>query len=165
MSKKEKIGGDLIAGGMMICLASFILHQASSFSPGAAKFPRFLSLLLLGLSVLFILSTLWKFAKSRKIINSGTEAFASRSKFSLEFYPFIIIILCILFISILNKIGFELSACCLILATMAIIDRKQVKRSFYLAFLFPAVLILIFKFGIGLRIPLLFQKLIEYNLF
>ena len=161
MNKQEKIGGNLIAGGTMLCLAAFILHQVSSFSPGAATFPRLLSLLLLGFSLLFILSTLWKFAMSRKSIDSGTEAITSGSKVSKEPYPFIIIIYCILFISFLNEIGFELSACCLILATMALIDRNQVKRSFYLAFLVPAVLILIFKLGIGLRIPLLFQKLIE----
>jgi Na+/melibiose symporter-like transporter len=168
MKKQENIVGNLISGGAMFSLSIFIFQQVSSFSPKAATFPKMLSFVLLVLSLMFIASTLWKFAVHKKALPKVTEEVDServstskRLEIITEVYPFSIIILCIFFITALNKIGFEISASILILATMALIDRKEAVRKFYVALIVPVALILIFKFGVGLRLPLLLQKLFE----
>jgi len=168
MKNRDKITGNLISGGAMFGLSIFILQQTSSFSSQAATFPRLLSFVLLALSTLFIASTIWGYIKNKKSFTKESEVVDSDEVSSLkwseiikEVYPFSIIILCILFITALNTIGFELSASILILATMALIDRKEAVRKFYIALIVPVVLILIFKFGIGLRLPLLLQKFFE----
>lgn len=168
MKKQENIVGNLISGGAMFSLSIFIFQQASSFSPKAATFPKMLGFVLLVLSLMFIASTIWKFVKNKnsfskesELVDSGKVSSSKKSEIITEVYPFSIIILCIFFITALNKIGFEISASILILATMALIDRKEAVRKFYVALIVPAVLILIFKFGVGLRLPLLLSKLFE----
>jgi len=166
MEKQENFVGNIISGGAMLSLSIFVFQHVSNFSPKAATFPKLLSFVLLVLSLMFIVSTIWKFAVHKKAFSKVTEVVesekASTSKklnIITEVYPFSIIFLCIFFITALSRIGFEISAAILILATMALIDRKAAVRRWYIALIVPVALILVFKFGVGLRLPLLLEKL------
>jgi hypothetical protein len=165
MKKQTTIWVNLLTGGVLFGLSVYTIHQTSSLSPGVADFPRFLGFLLFGLNILFIITTLRKRSIRRKMTDEKFEhridGLSNGPRINRELYPFTIIIFCAIFIYLMDIIGFEISACILILLTMCIIDRNQVKKSFYLILLAPAVLIIIFKLGMGLRIPLLLLKLIE----
>ena len=60
-----------------------------------------------------------------------------------------------------DRIGFELSAFLVMFAVMLLMDAKEALRKVYISVATPLALILIFKVGMGLRIPLLIQNLME----
>jgi hypothetical protein len=164
MKKQENLVGNIISGGAMFSLSIFVFQHVSNFSPKAATFPKLLSSVLLVLSSIFIASTIWKFVVHKKAFPKVAEEVDSEKSSTLiktktNLYPFSIIFLCIFFITALSRIGFEISAAILILATMTLIDRKAAVGRWYIALIVPAVLILVFKFGVGLRLPLLLEKL------
>ena len=162
---QRSFAASLLSGAAMLSLSVFVLHQTSTMSPGAATFPQLLGQVLAGFSLLLIASAIWTHIWRKKPrveeIKPLIEPSHSGLKIMHEVYPFGIIVFCILFMVAFNRIGFELSAFGVMFATMLLIDRREALRKFYYALLTPAFLILIFKFGVGLRLPLLIHKLFE----
>ena len=146
-------------------LAIFVLHQTSTMSRESATFPRLLSIALAGFSILFIIQSLWKQSKRKRPSHEkmkSSDRPVDGSKASLqEIYPFAITVFCIIFLMAYTRIGFELSAFGLVFATMLLIHRKEALRKFYSAIIIPAVLVLIFKIGVGLRLPLVLEKFFQ----
>lgn len=163
MKKQFNIGRDIIFNFAFCGLAFFILYQTSAIRPESALFPKMLSYFLLALSFSLILlkffSSISNLIKNKK---TGVEEGRIRGKikdqkYIYEIYPFFIILFCILFLLGCERIGFDLSAFGIILATMLLINRKEAFRKFYFAIIIPLVLILIFKTGLNLRIPLFIE--------
>jgi len=164
MKRKFDIGGDIIFNFIFCGLAFFILYQTSAIRPESALFPKMLGYVLLALNFFLILPKF--FLNTSNLIKNkktGTEERRIRGKiknqkYIYEIYPFFIILFCILFLLGCERIGFDLSAFGIILATMLLINREEAFSKFYFAIIIPLVLILIFRTGLGLRIPLFIEK-------
>lgn len=144
----------------MVALAIYCLHhiEAAELSFGAADFPRLLSFALIGLSFLLIGITVYNDFKALK---KQPAAPVRNAPFKKELYPFLIIVFCVFFMIFFDRIGFELSAFLVMFAVMLLMDVKEAIRMIYLPVAVPLLLILIFKVGMGLRIPLLIQNVME----
>jgi len=165
VKKQQNITGDIISAIAMCGLSVFVLHQTSTMSPESATFPRLLGIALAGFSGLFIILSLWNYMKSKrpqheKIKSSSRPLWGSKGSLQ-EIYPFAITVFCIMFLIAYNRIGFELSAFGLVFAAMLLIQRKEALHKFYYAIIIPAVLVLIFRIGVGLRLPLVLEKFFQ----
>jgi len=160
---RQPLPANIISGLAMVALALFCLHQveASEIGAGAAVFPRLLSFALIGLSALLMGNTIYTYLRTR---TKQPEVAARKQKaapFKEDLYPFLIVTFCIFFMALFDRIGFELSAFLVMFAAMLLMDAKEALRKIYIAMVAPLVLILIFKVGMGLRIPLLIQNVME----
>jgi len=164
MEKQVNIIGNLISYFAFCCLGFFIVYLSSSIREGSALFPLILSYLLILFNLGLIVSNLlgWFSKKNkRKLLNEKKRIdgiVASHQDLSHEIYPFIVIMLCIFFILGFENIGFDISAFLLTFITMILINPKEGFRKFYIALFFPFILILIFKIGLNLRIPLFIER-------
>ncbi len=95
------------------------------------------------------------FTSNEHLVAQETEAIKSW-KFSI---PYLVILLCLSFVYFVPIVGFEISAVLFMIVIPAIIDWKQIKRWIFLSIIVPAVLILVFYFGLNLRLPLLITEL------
>lgn len=167
MKKNFNIGRDIIFNFAFCGLAFFILYQTSTMRPESALFPKMLSYFLLVLNLYLILlkffSNISKFNEKKKISTQEREIKKEikDQRYTYEIYPFFIILFCILFLLGCERIGFDLSAFGIIFAIMLLINRKEAFRKFYFAIIIPLILILIFKVGLNLRIPLFFEKFFD----
>ena len=102
------------------------------------------------------------------LIKKGKELWQSRGKAELVeevrppclrafLSPILIIAFCVLFLLTLEKTGFELCGFALIFGIMLSINPREALRKVYYAVLVPIVLVLIFYYGLGLRLPSLLQ--------
>jgi len=164
MKRQFNIGIDIIINFAFCGLAFFILYKTSAIKPESALFPKMLGYVLLVLNFPLILLKFFPNI-SNPTKNKKTETEEKRirgrikdQKYISEIYPFFIILFCILFLLGCERIGFDLSAFGLILATMLLINREEAFRKFYFAIIIPLVLILVFRTGLGLRIPLFIEK-------
>ncbi|MCK5767812.1 MAG: tripartite tricarboxylate transporter TctB family protein [Candidatus Atribacteria bacterium] len=163
MRKKVNIMGNLISYFAFCCLGFFIVYLSLSIRAESALFPLVLSYLLilfnLGLIVNNILGWYSKKNKEKYLNEKGKIDNTTKinKNISYEIYPFIAIILCIFFIIGFEKIGFDLSAFMLTFTVMILINSKEAFRKFYIALIIPAILILIFKIGLNLRMPLFIE--------
>lgn len=163
MSKQVNMIGNLISYFVFCCLGFFIVYLSSSIRAESALFPLILSYLLILFNLgLIVNNTLgWLSQKNKgKLLNEKKEMdnIAKKNQgFSYEIYPFIAIILCIFFIIGFEKIGFDLSAFMLTYATMILINPIEGFRKFYIALFIPLILILLFKIGLNLRMPLFIE--------
>ncbi|GAH42300.1 unnamed protein product [marine sediment metagenome] len=129
----------------------------------SALFPLILSymLILFNLGLIFVNLSKWVFQKNKlKLVSKKEEVeniLNTNRKSFYEIYPFIAIVFCILFIMGFEKIGFDLSAFMLTYATMILINPKEGFRKFYIALFIPLILILLFKIGLNLRMPLFIE--------
>lgn len=162
---RQSLAASLISAMGMFFLSLFILHETSSMSPAAAVFPRILSKALSGFSLMLIISAVWTHIRTKKpqIEKAAPPVEASRNRLNIlkEAYPFLIIVFCVFFMTFFSSLGFEISAFGVMFATMLLIDRKQAFRKFYYALIIPALLVLLFKLGIGLRLPLFIDRFFE----
>ena len=164
MEKQVNIIGNLISYFAFCCLGFFIVYLSSSIREGSALFPLILSYLLILFNLGLIVSNLlgWFSKKNkRKLLNEKKRIdgiVASHQDLSHEIYPFIVIMLCIFFILGFENIGFDISAFLLTFITMILINPKEGFRKFYIALFIPFILILIFKIGLNLRMPLFIER-------
>jgi len=160
---RQPLAVNIISGLAMVALSIFCLHQieASEISAGATDFPRLLSFTLIGLSALLIGHTIYNYLRSVKNKHVVSARKQKAAPFKEELYPFLIVVFCIFFMVFFDRIGFELSAFLVMFAVMLLMDAKEALRKVYISVATPLALILIFKVGMGLRIPLLIQNLME----
>jgi hypothetical protein len=160
---RQPLAANMLSGLAMVALALFCLHQveAAEIGAGAADFPRLLSFALIGLSVLLMGHTTYTYLRTRTKQPAVTARKQKAAPFKEELYPFLIVVFCIFFMLFFDRIGFELSAFLVMFAVMLLMDAREALRKIYISLATPLALILIFKVGMGLRIPLLIQNLME----
>ena len=170
MKVQQQILANIISAVVMCGLAIFVFLQAASLGEGAALFPRLLSGVLAFFSILLIITSVWNYHKDKQRHSEEAlpqkpetaENISGKSAERLkELYPFSITLLCMLFLFAYNRIGFELSAFGLMFATMLLIQYKFALHKFYYAIIIPVILILVFKVGVDLRLPLLIERLFQ----
>jgi len=163
MRKQVNVTGNLISYFAFCCLGFFIIYLSSSIRSESALFPLLLSSLLILFNIGLMANDIlgWFSKKNKeKYLNKKKkigDIITLNKSFSYEIYPFITIVLCIFFIIGFEKIGFDLSAFMLTFTTMILINSKEAFRKFYIAIIIPLVLILVFKIGLNLRIPLFIE--------
>jgi magnesium-transporting ATPase (P-type) len=147
------------------CLGFFVIYQSLSIKAASALFPILLSVSLIIFNLLTLILRIF-FRKSttknkQEVAGKSAkqeESLVEKKKLNYEIFPFIAIVFCLLFIVGFQKIGFDISAFLLTFATMILINPKEGFRKYYIALLIPFLLILLFKFGLNLRIPLLAEQ-------
>lgn len=160
---QENIVGNTVSYIAFCCLGIFVIYLASSMRIASALFPIILSITLIIFNLSLIFKTFLKWISDRKILfkKKGKEEKITsiREKTLFEIFPFITIIFCSLFVVGFEKIGFDISAFLLAFAIMILINPKEGFRKFYIALLIPFLLIVLFKVGLNVRMPLLIEKL------
>ena len=163
MRKQVNMIGNLLSYFAFCCLGFIIIYLSSSMKAESALFPLILSYMLILFNLGLIFANLLEraFQKNKQKLFSKKEEIENISninrKLFYEIYPFIAIIFCILFIVGFEKIGFDLSAFMLTYATMILINPKEGFSKFYIALFIPLILILLFKIGLNLRMPLFIE--------
>ncbi len=145
-----------------IILGLFIIWQSSDLRSASALFPRLLSYLILLLSVtLLFLNFIHKknlLTEEKSESPKKTEIKPKKDPLYFELIPLVIIFFCILFLLLFQNIGFDISAFITIFAIMVFMNKKEGLQKYYLAILIPLVIILLFKYGLNLRLPLFIEK-------
>ena len=163
MRKQVNMIGNLLSYFAFCCLGFIIIYLSSSMKAESALFPLILSYMLILFNLGLIFANLLEraFQKNKQKLFSKKEEIENISNINrkpfYEIYPFIAIIFCILFIVGFEKIGFDLSAFMLTYATMILINPKEGFSKFYIALFIPLILILLFKIGLNLRMPLFIE--------
>ena len=166
MRKKIDTIGNLASYIGFCCVGFFVIYLSLSMKAASALFPILLSLILIVFNMSLIAKQCLgkKSNKDKQVFNrkKGKEKgnFTKKQSLKYEIYPFIVILFCLFFIVGFQKIGFDISAFLLTFVTMVIINPKEGFRKFYIALLVPFLLILLFKSGLNLRIPLLIERLL-----
>jgi len=164
MRKQVNMVGNLISYFAFCCLGFFIIYLSSSMKAESVLFPLILSYMLILFNLGLIFANLLEraFQKNKQRLFSKKEEIGNISNINrkpfYEIYPFFVIMFCILFIVGFEKIGFDLSAFMLTFATMILINSKEGFRKFYIALIIPLILILLFKFGLNLRMSLFIER-------
>jgi len=164
MRKQVNMVGNLISYFAFCCLGFFIIYLSSSMKAESVLFPLILSymLILFNLGLIFANPLERAFQKNKQRLFGKKEEIENISNINrkpfYEIYPFFVIMFCILFIVGFEKIGFDLSAFMLTFATMILINSKEGFRKFYIALIIPLILILLFKFGLNLRMSLFIER-------
>ncbi len=156
---KKKLYVELLIGLGMIALSIWIIYFSMEIEAKAANFPLYISILLLVFGGIFSLQSLIKiFRKARKLDISPEKIYMDKTKiFELliaELLPYGATILCLLFIWAFPIVGFELSAFCLVFLIMISIKPKVATSTILVSLVVPIILILIFRLGLNIRIPL-----------
>ena len=148
-------------GFMLIGL--FIIWQSSDLRPASALFPRLLSylILLLGVTLLFM-----NFINKKNLLTEEKveptkkeEIILKKNQLYYELVPLTIILFCILFLLLFQNLGFDISAFITIWVIMIFMNKKEGLRKYYIALLIPLLIILLFKYGLNLRLPILIEKI------
>lgn len=154
----KKILQNLIAAIALIGLVVVIQVSTKDVNPRSVLFPRLASWAMAAMSVGLIVSSLLKhYKEKRKPIKSELPK-EQQITLKQRYYPYLIVLLCVLYLLAFKRIGFEISAFLLMFIAMLLIDRREGLRKFYFAIAAPTVFILVFKLGIKLRIPLLLDR-------
>ena len=74
-----------------------------------------------------------------------------------QVYPFVLVGFCLIFLIVLKRIGFEISAIALMISAMFLFNKRDAIRKSYIPVITTAAMILLFNVLLGLRIPLLFS--------
>jgi len=161
---KDQIYKSFIPGIASLGLSLYVWLYISDLGEGAAAIPGLIAIVLAILSLLLIISGIKEYNQlNKEYTQERQSADQDKGKFTslkMELYPFTLIIVCIVFLLLFDSVGFDIGAAVLLFAAMLLIDAKEAVRKFYLVILIPLVLVLIFKFGLSLRLPLFFQDLV-----
>ena len=159
--KGQSLRANILSAVSMLALAVFCLHELGDpdLSPGAVRFPRLLSFVLVGLSLLLIIQTIYPYFQASPRTAKKEPCGDPKGRLQRETAPFIVVFFSACFVALMNRIGFELSAFLTMFGSMVLMDPKEGIRKIYLAALTPLALILIFKIGMGLRMSLLTETL------
>lgn len=167
MRKQVNMIGNLISYFAFCGLGFLVLFFSSSIKAESVLFPRILgyTLILLNLGLIFTTLLEWTSQKNKQKLVEKKEKIENIANINqkpiYEVYPFFAIVFCIIFIVGFERIGFDLSAFILTFATMILINPKGAFRKFYIALIIPLILILIFKIGLDLRMPLFIEKFLR----
>jgi len=162
---KEKILIDILMGIGLCVFSISVFIFSFSLEEKARVFPVVITFALALFSGLIIFKNIYLFALNSKKKSTDTTAGAPDKTKGIvksvqkNLYPLLISGLCMTFVLLFPKIGFEISAFSLLFITMAIINIKEAIRKIYIAIVVPAVLIAIFYYGLKLRIPLLLENI------
>ena len=157
MVKKEKLFMELFIGLGIMLISGWVIFYSSNIEAKAANFPFYISILLFALGAILVVRDLITIYQKKNLVNKHADIYNAPSIFDLlktELLPYSITALCLLFIWALPVVGFEISAFCLIFAVMILIKSKVTLSTILLSFIVPALLIIIFRLGLNIRIPL-----------
>jgi len=135
---------------LLLLLSGLIFLWTNDMTPGAELFPRIMAvgLALFGI-VELILSYMRMGGAERKTINATEKSLIRKSAFYMGAFFMIVLVFFIAF----PLIGFEIAAVVFMLAAMMLLGGKSALRKWPIAILVPALLILVFRLGLSVRLP------------
>ena len=146
---------DIVLGIIFISISLFVWISASSFPSatvmeglGPDFLPVLLSIILIGLSVLLIISGIAKLLRK----NSNEEKITIFNFNELKI-PGILIILIFIYLILIKHLGFLIMTPILLFFTMKIMNAKN-NVSILVSISFTLVTYLVFSIGLGVRLPL-----------
>ncbi|MBV1866643.1 MAG: tripartite tricarboxylate transporter TctB family protein [Marinosulfonomonas sp.] len=149
---------DLVAAGVTILCAGFVYALAWQLPDGAATYPRLLCFAMAILGVLLGVSA-WLSNRQTKPATAKTIPQAEKPTSNwLLLVPAALVLVAAMFILTVPWVGFDIGLIGVMFAAALIVDRTEALRKLYLIILVPTVLILLFRFGVGLRIPLTIDR-------
>jgi hypothetical protein len=155
----KKLFMELFIGLGIMMVSGWVIFYSSNIEAKAANFPFYISILLFGLGAILVVRDLITIYQKKNLVNKladiyNTDTPAIFDLLKTELLPYSITALCLLFIWALPVVGFEISAFCLIFAVMILIKSKVTLSTILLSLIVPALLIIIFRLGLNIRIPL-----------
>ncbi len=135
---------------LLLLLSALIFLWTRDMTPGAELFPRIMAggLALFGI-VQLILSTRGMSSVEKVSIDDTAKALARKSAIYMGAFFLIVLGFLIAF----SLIGFEISAVVFMLVAMMLLGGKSSLRKWPVAILVPALLFLIFRVGLAVRLP------------
>lgn len=156
--KKDNFLVDVIAGVFFLIFCVFFLVKSAKLPAGAALFPDMViwSLVLCSLGLIGTAVRRRCLSRKKEEIkqnNKQRKPLFTREKFRYEFFPIAFFLIVIMFIILLPLIGFEYATFIFMLTGMWLINKNQLKRNFYIPFLIPIILTLLFRIILNVSLP------------
>jgi len=154
---KKELYIELIVGLGIVVFSSMMVKYSMRIESNASVFPFYISVLLLIFTGVFIIQKTLIIIQKQ---NSSKEPFIKvqdigrLDQFKSVVSPMVATLLCLLFIWAFPIIGFEISAFLLMFLIMLSINYKEAISKIWIPLLIPILLILIFRLGLHIRIPL-----------
>ncbi len=167
MKKINEINLDLCIYLGFVLLGLIVLNQSSNLRVASALFPQLLTYLMFFLCFLLVYFNfksrkelqIEKTEKKKENITNKSNIKVKKINNYYEFYPIILVLICVLFLIGFQYIGFDLSSFIAMLVIMLFMNKKEALGKLYLAILVPFAIVLLFKYGLNLRLPLLIEKM------
>ena len=154
---KKELYIELFVGLGIVVFSSMMVKYSMRIESNASVFPFYISVLLLIFTGVFIIQKTLIIIQKQ---NSSKEPFIKvqdigrLDQFKSVVSPMVATLLCLLFIWAFPIIGFEISAFLLMFLIMLSINYKEAISKIWIPLLIPILLILIFRLGLHIRIPL-----------
>ncbi|PLX35636.1 MAG: hypothetical protein C0605_09055 [Hyphomicrobiales bacterium] len=145
MLDKRHLSFVLLCG--LVILSGLIFHWTADMTPGAEMFPRAMAVGLAVFSVIELLRMFISGAGGKDDKSSNEKELRSTLVMGAFF------LLVIGFFLVFPVIGFEISAVVFMLASMVLLGGVKALRRWYIALLFPGLLVLVFRIGLEVRLP------------
>lgn len=151
MSTDSKFSCCIVCLLLVFCI--LIFWWTRDMTPGAETFPRIMAGGLFAFGIVeLILSILRMSSKSKTEVSGKNNEQLGKS----VIYMGAFFLLVVAFFLALPHIGFEIAAVIFMLLAMILLGGKSSLRKWPIAFLVPAMLLLVFRFGLDVRLPTLF---------
>ena len=137
---------------LLIILSGAVFVWTSGMTPGAELFPRIMAG---GLALFGIVELALMFMKIRKNSNTSDTNQAvdiSVVKKSIVYMGAFFVLVVLFFVS-LPYVGFAVTSTIFMFVSMLLIGGKEAIRKWPVALLVPVMLILVFKYGLEVRLP------------
>ena len=152
---------DFIGGVALLLLSGLVFVLSFELDPNSRVFPMVISLALGAASLIGVVKGALVVKKGKPRLEVAETPPASRLSIRATLVPLIVSGFCLLFILTFQRIGFEISAICLVFFIMLMMNRREALRQIHVAIAIPMLLLLIFVLGLNLRIPLLLKELFK----
>ena len=151
---------DIIVGLCFLIFCVFFYFKSVNLSDDAKIFPLLILFCLTSCSLgLFITSIrqvyLSKTKEKQKIIQNSKprKRLFTIEEFRSEFFAIIFFLLVVVYIIFLPLIGFEYSSIIFMVAGMWLVNKKQLKRNYYVAILIPLIFTLLLRVLLNVSLP------------
>lgn len=156
--KKDNFLIDIISGIFFLVFCIFLYFKNIKLSADSRLFPGIIIWALALCSISLIVKALYNRYLNKKKSRIGhnnkkRKPIFTREMLKYEFLPIVFYLLVIIFIILLPLIGFEFAAFIFMVTGMWLINKEQLKRSYYLTVLIPAILVFLFRVMLNISLP------------
>ena len=133
---------------LLLLLSVLIFLGTTDMTPGAELFPRIMAG---GLALFGVIELIREIIAMRRTKRTAEKMSATTLKSAIYMGAFFLLV--IGFFVAFPFIGFEITSVAFMLATMVLLGGKKALRKWPVAILVPALLVLVFRVGLDIRLP------------
>lgn len=154
----HKIHQDVYIGSILILMAGFLYYEALSFNAEASIYPKGILTLFGALGLLISINGFRKTKKKNDSNNDSNEEFTyegeeSELTFSLIKNPFAVILMVIVYVILLNLLGFYSATALLTIGMLLFMGIKKWTTYVYTTLGILVFINLVFEFQLGVNLP------------